>query len=187
MGLSFLLSLFSLAIGLTAFTTTQEGVTAFAVGGFLGFIIGAMVSMFAAGWVAGYLGRPYCNACNLGCLYGFFAWCLTLILGVMLSAPLGKFVSSNSGYLTNHQVDLIDYTKNRVGERVAASASADRTDHKTVQTSVNDMGKAGLALFSLFFLAAFASCIGGHCGMSARKCCESREYHIHPTTLPPQI
>jgi MFS family permease len=185
-GLSFLLNLFSVAIGLTAFTTAEDGATAFAVGGFLGFVIGAIVSMFAAGWVAGYLGRPYCNGCNLGALYGFVAWCITFILGVMLSAPIGNFVSSNSGFLSNHQANLVDYTKNRVGQRVAASASADETANAgNVQESINDMGKAGLALFALFFLGAFASCVGGHCGMNSRKCCPTDKHtDVHTHTAP---
>jgi pheromone shutdown protein TraB len=65
LGLTFLLNLFSTAIGLSAYKLSG-GSSLFAIGGFLGFAIGIVATMFAAGWLAGYLGRSYCYNKNLG-------------------------------------------------------------------------------------------------------------------------
>src|ERR1700722_7871136 len=78
-GLSFLLNLFSVAIGLTAYTTSSEGVETMAFGGLLGTAIGVIAAMFAAGWVSGYLGQRYCVQRHVGCMYGFLTWCVALI------------------------------------------------------------------------------------------------------------
>jgi len=165
-GLSFLLNLFSLAIGLSAFTTTSSGITAFAVGGFLGFLIGGIASMFVAGFVAGYLGRPFSSSCNSGCLYGFIAWSLTLILGVMLSGPASKFITANSSYITNHALTVINLTPTQ---------NAIVSDTPTVvvdpEKAASDAAKAAFALFVIFFTAALASTFGGHYGMECRKKC----------------
>ena len=91
-GLTFLLALFSAAIGLSAFSMDSTGATTLAVGGFIGVVIGILVSMFLAGWVAGYLGRPYAMGRNLGVLYGFTAWCLALLLTASFAGPIGRYV-----------------------------------------------------------------------------------------------
>jgi len=163
-GLSFLLNIFSIAIGLSAFTTAQDGLTAFAIGGFIGFLIGGIASMFVAGFVAGYLGRPFSNNCGSGCLYGFTAWCVALVLGVMLSGPATKFVTANSSYITNHSVTLIKASDDTT---VVATVDADK--------AASDTAKAAFALFIIFFTAALASTFGGHYGMECRKkCCHDK-------------
>ena len=61
MGLSFLLNLFGIAIGLSAFIVGSDDVIILAVGGIIGIMIGLIVSMLAAGYAAGYLSRFYCH------------------------------------------------------------------------------------------------------------------------------
>jgi hypothetical protein len=174
-GFSFLLNLFSIAIGLTAFSTTQEGISAFAIGGFLGFAVGTIASMFAAGWIAGYLGRPNCANCNSGALYGFVAWCLALLVGVLLAGPVSHFVSSYSGNLTNHSLTVIKYGNDEASHVVATSDSG-TTTVVNVEKAANDTGKAAFALFILFFLGAIASSFGGHFGMECKSgCCGSKK------------
>jgi hypothetical protein len=65
-GLSFLLNLFSIAIGLSLVTTSKEGIASLAIGGFLGLVISAIAAMFVAGTTSGYLGRSCCAKRNLG-------------------------------------------------------------------------------------------------------------------------
>jgi len=180
-GLSFLLILFSLAIGLSAFSTTQEGITAFAVGGFLGLAIGVIASMFVTGMIAGVLGRPYCNTCNSGALYGMVAWCLVLVLGILLTGPVAKFISASSGFLTNHTLTIIKSTNDEPASTISITAATPTSAATTVNAEkvANDTGKAAFALFVLFFLGALASCFGGHFGMVCRKgCCPSKETKI---------
>src|SRR5690349_14288427 len=81
-GLSFLLSLFSTAIGLSIYTVNPEGVTKLAVGGMLGFAIGIIATMFFSGWLAGYFGRSHCDKKCCGAIYGFISWCVALVLMV---------------------------------------------------------------------------------------------------------
>ena len=70
-GLTFLLNLFGIAIGLRAFTLSTNGAIVLAVGGMIGIIIGIIASMLAAGYTAGYLGRVHSSQRNLGIVYGF--------------------------------------------------------------------------------------------------------------------
>ncbi len=100
-GLSFLLNLFSVAIGLSIVKTTQEGLATLAIGGFIGLLIGTIVSMFVAGLAAGYLGRPYSIKRNLGIVYGFTTWCSALILMMLLASPIGSYVTSYSSFITH--------------------------------------------------------------------------------------
>jgi hypothetical protein len=170
-GLSFLLNLFSIGIGLSAFTTTHEGITAFAMGGFLGFAIGTFASMFAAGWISGYLGRPNCASCNSGALYGFVAWCLALVLGVLLASPVSHFVAAYSSNLTNHSLTVIKYNNDVEHTVVAPDGSTTVTTTVDAEKAANDAGKAAFALFILFFIGAIGSSFGGHFGMSCREGC----------------
>jgi MFS family permease len=156
-GLGFLLNLFSVAIGLSAFSTSPEGVSAFAIGGFIGLAIGGVVSQFVAGWTAGYLAHPHCPKRNSGALYGFTTWAVGLIFIIFLSSPVAHYLASSSSYISNHTV---------VMSHPDAPAAADTT--VSTEKAANDTGKAGLALFTLFFLAALAGSYGGHFGMVCR-------------------
>ena len=75
-GLSFLLNLFSIAIGLGAITITSTGETKLAAGGVISLTLGSIIVMFTSGWVAGYLGQTNCPKRNQGILYGFASWCV---------------------------------------------------------------------------------------------------------------
>lgn len=169
-GLSFLLNLFSIALGLAAFTTTSEGVTVFAVGGFIGLLIGSIIAMFVSGWVAGYLGRPFCVNRDMGFLYGFTTWCVGLVLLVMLSSPVARFISSYASTVTNNTITVV-----QVGnESQTPSSTMTTTD---AEKAANDMGRAGLAIFVLFFFGALSSVLGAHCGMVG---CTKKECGTHP-------
>ena len=92
-GASFLLNLLCVGIGLSAFSATEDGATVLAIGGFVGLVISAFISMFAAVWVAGYIGRPLSSNRHLGELYGFITWSVALILTILLASHVGKFVT----------------------------------------------------------------------------------------------
>lgn len=165
LGLSFLLNLFGLAIGLTAFSSTPDGITALAIGGFLGLAIGSFAVMFVAGWTAGYLGRPYTFNPDNGFVYGFLAWCLSLLLLVSFANPLANFVASFPGSpYYDHNRDRAVVTRNYDQTPLATTDARNVTEKKA-----NETGKAGLALFALFAIGALGSCFGGHFGMNYRK------------------
>lgn len=152
-GLTFLLNLFSVAIGLTAFTTNHEGVETLALGGLLGVGIGIITSMFAAGWLTGYLGQQYCKRRHLGALYGFLAWCVSLIIAVFLTSYAQHYIFIYSHALsgTAHLVQVGNMTN-------AVSDMANNVETKGLVIST-------YIIFILFFLSAFACSLGGHCGM----------------------
>lgn len=174
-GLGFLLNLFGIAIGLSAFNNTPSGVATLAIGGFIGLLIGTIASMFFSGWVAGYLARAVCPRRHIGALYGFLAWCLALVLTIVLTAHVNHFISDHYHYLSKPNAAVISVTTDDAGALattqikvndgrnvVATQAAAD------TEKAANNLGIAALLTFILFFVGALASCLGGYCAL---KCC----------------
>lgn len=149
-GFSFLLNLFSVAIGLTAFTTDSQGVETLALGGLIATALGIVVSMFVSGWVAGYLGNRHCVGGHLGALYGFLVWCVALILMMFFAEYMMRYV-----VFYTHFISGTLNTLPSAGSVAALSNVGAQT--KIVISSY--------IVFSLFFLSAFACSLGGHCGM----------------------
>lgn len=167
-GFAFLLNLFSIATGLSFTTTDKAGMATLAVGGFIGLLIGSVVSMFCAGFVSGYLGRHYCVKRNLGFVYGFATWCVALVLTVLLATQMGRYVTVYTDFTTKPTLSSLD---NKVNAR-KDSHMAMMADHKapavTEQTeqAANSLGIASYLIFALFFLGAFSCALGGHYGMT---------------------
>jgi len=166
-GLSFLLNLFSVAIGLSIVKTTQDGLVSLAIGGFIGLLIGTIVSMFFAGFAAGYLGRPYSVKRNLGVIYGFTTWCLALILMMLLASHVGRYVTSYSSFITNPTP--VVFINNQVSPAVTTNTSNSKVVVNS-QAATNNLGYSAFLIFILFFIGAISSCFGGHCGMTCRTC-----------------
>lgn len=153
MGLSFLLNLFSVAIGLTAFTTGSDGVETLALGGLLGAAIGVIAAMFTAGWVAGYLSQRHCGKRHLGALHGFLAWGVALIIAVLMASHIQQYVSFYAHFLSGAATEV--QITNTANGAVTVITKDMRPGHVVISSYI---------LFSLFFLSAFASSLGGHCG-----------------------
>lgn len=153
-GFAFLLNLFSVAIGLTAFATNSDGVESLVLGGLVGTGIGIVASMFGAGWIAGYLGQRHCNKHHLGALYGFLAWCVALIVSIFLASHIQQYISFYSHFLSG-TTDVVVINNNASTNAMAVTSNM-QTQSLVISTYV---------VFSLFFLSAFAASLGGHCGM----------------------
>jgi hypothetical protein len=187
-GISFLFNIFALAIGLSAFTTSKEGTMAIAIGGFIGLLIISIVTMFVAGWIAGYLGRlqflshhaGYFNH-RLGALYGFVTWCLTLVVMVLLISNVNRYVSTYHATLTSPRPDIvianIDNNTPVSMDRNKSTVSANTPSTTTVvadkEKAAHELGVSFFAIFILFFVGAFSSCLGGYCGFcpGCKGCC----------------
>jgi hypothetical protein len=174
-GLAFLLNIFSVAIGLTAFSTSSDGVETLVFGGLLGTAIGIVASMFAAGWIAGYLGQRNCNRRHLGALYGFLAWVLALIITIFLASHVQQYLSFY-GHSLSGTTDVIVVNAAPAAAPVAAKAVATKAAGKMAVAATETPAKAlaisAYIIFTLFFLSAFAASLGGHCGM--RSCCKEK-------------
>lgn len=166
-GLSFLLNLFSTAIGLSIYKVSPEGISKLAVGGMLGFAIGIIAVMFFSGWVAGYFGRSHCNKKHCGALYGFTTWSLALILMIMLAMPFSRFVTNYTNYLSNTAVTTtISSIPNNTNKATTVTIQNEAT--------LGDLSKGTFVLFLMFFLGALASTCGGHVGILScqnSECC----------------
>lgn len=171
-GFSFLLNLFSTALGLSIYRVNADGVNALTVGGMLAFGIGIIVTMFISGWIAGFVGRSHCERKYCGALHGFGAWCVSLVLMILLALPFSRFIANYTNYLSHTTAT------NMV---VNANSSTTRTNVTAPQNedAINDLGKGAFVLFLMFFLGAIASTAGGHVGTI---CCEKKECsHCHKT------
>jgi hypothetical protein len=167
-GLSFLLNLFSIAIDLSSFSTTQDGLITFAIGGFIGLAIGAFASMFVAGWVAGYLGRGFCIHRNFGALYGFATWSFALILMVLLTSHASGFTAYHTNFETSLNPSVINTTISHSANPLEAAATTMRMSTQE-ENIINNLGKTAFVTFILFFIGAVGSCIGGYFGLEDKK------------------
>lgn len=178
-GISFIFNLFALAIGLTAFANTTAGPKSLAIGGMIGLVIIAIFSMGTGGWVAGYLGRPKSLHRDMGVIYGFTAWCVALLLTVLLSGHFGKFISYNLSALQNPSYNISNvYQRDRAMNPNAISdvTNTNATNIQiaqgqgvvNTQDAAKALAKSSFLSFVIFFIGALASCIGGHWG--SRSC-----------------
>lgn len=171
-GLSFLLEVFSISIGLAAFSPTREGIISLAIGGVIALLFSAIVAMFVAGWVTGYLARPFCSNSNVGVLYGFTTWCLAFVVSVLLASHVNLFITSHYNSLVNPGASNVKLNTNPVSPLIAEQAKANpNTSTANSQSLVNQEKSAnllGLSLFltfALFFVGAISSCVGGYYGV----------------------
>ena len=167
LGLSFLLNLFGIAVGLSAISIGPNGSATLAVGGFLGFIIAMIAAMAAAGYTAGYLGRLYCPERNLGIIYGFTTWTVALVLSAALMGSVSKYSHHiDDATFVAGQASTSHYVKHHNGEAVAQVTS---DEDKVVATTPTHLAQGAFLLFALFFIGAISTCIGACCGMSCRR------------------
>ncbi len=165
-GLGFLLNLFGIAIGLSAFSMTDQGVVSLAAGGLLGLIIATVVAMYFSGYTAGYLGRLYVPKRNMGIIYGFATWSATLLLTVVLTTHIGSYVDSYTTTVTHNSVQVSQLKA--VSEKTSHASDEEKQKIVTVKQATGGIAVGAFIVFSLFFVGAFASCVGAHHGMVSR-------------------
>lgn len=166
-GLSFLLNVFGIAIGLSAFTLGPDGAAVVAVGGLIGIVVAVFVSMLVAGYAAGYLGRLHCPQRNLGIVYGFTTWTVTLLLSAVVTGHVSSYVTTYTNAVSNSTV-VVSNTPTKTQATVTAKTNTEGTKAVKVTTTPNTLAWGAFSIFALFFIGAFASCVGACWGMS---CC----------------
>ncbi len=165
-GLSFLLNLFSMAIGLTVISRNAAGNGTLAIGGLIGVLIGAIACMFFSGWLAGYIARPYYRNPHLGGLYGFSAWCLALLMTILTASYVGKFIADSSHFLSNPSV-VEENVANRPPVLSLDTPSVGNNQTINSTEAVNAAAGVGaFIIFIMFFVGALSSTIGGYCAGS---------------------
>ncbi len=163
LGLTFLLTLFSVAIGLSAVTVNKSGTSAIAIGGLCGIAIAIVASMITAGYASGYLGRIYAPKRNLGILYGFTTWGVSLLLCTAVWSHIGQYAATYSQSVIGSTVVI-----ENMG---SAATNKDNSEQKTTKTKLPsaNMACSAYIIFGLFFLGAFSTCFGACCGMRCER------------------
>lgn len=169
MGLSFLLNLFGVTIGLSAFSMSNEGPASLAVGGLLGLIISTIVAFFVGGFTAGHLGRLYVPKRNMGITYGFTTWTVTLVLSAVITTHVGHYVDHYKSSVTNNTLILATDEPSKTASTPAAEEKQQKMMEATSKEISGGMAIGTFIVFMLFFLGALSSCVGAHYGMSCRK------------------
>lgn len=168
LGLGFLLNLFGVAIGLSAYHSNQNE-TLIAIGGVVGLLIGVIIAMGVSGFVAGYAGRFRHCYCHWGVIYGFVTWSLTLILSALLVIPtmhyMALYEESLNPALVATEISKASEAKTSTTKEQAASTALNQT--------VKHPASLGWVVFILFFVGAFSSCLGACWGMRCKKECSS--------------
>lgn len=177
-GLSFLLYIFGIAIGLSAVSVNDTGGSVIAIGGMIGIIIGLVASMMAAGYAAGYLGRFYSPQRNLGIVYGFTTWSVALILSSLVLTHIGNYASwYGHAMVGSDSVVQVSTSSNAPALDVKQAVVAD-TDTKAandtkkvtqVTVAPETLAWSAGIMFFLFFLGALSCCIGACWGMICHR------------------
>ncbi|MGL5741896.1 MAG: hypothetical protein ACRCXC_04775 [Legionella sp.] len=171
LGLGFLLNLLGIAIGLSALKIISNGSITLAYWDVLAIIFGVVLSMFVAGYVAGYLGRLYCPERNLGIIYGFTTWVMALILTAAIIGHLGQYVSTYRFTYTNTIPNTVVAVQvNQIATPVGIASITTPTkqgEQALVQVNVtpNELVSGAFIVFALFFLGALFTCFGACWGM----------------------
>jgi hypothetical protein len=172
MGLTFLLGLFSTAIGLSAFNLSQDGTIVLAIGGLAGILIGIICSMLAGGYTAGYLGRLHSPLRNLGILYGFGTWTVALLLSALFAGQLSTYLTTYSDKISNSVLVVPGNKANATEQMVVKSTptSIDK-DQKTIKVTATpkSLASGAFIVFMVFLVGAISNCIGACWGMGCRR------------------
>lgn len=175
LGLGFLLQLYGIAIGLSAYSSSTVGATTIAVGGLIGLFVGVIISMGVAGYVTGYLGRFHYGHCHGGVIYGFVTWGIALLLSAIFFLPLSHYAAEategmNSAEVVKHYGNLAQ-SVDATAKNVSVTSKNEKTaiNQSEIKISPRTLTGSSWIVFGLFFIGALASCIGACCGMGCRK------------------
>jgi hypothetical protein len=169
LGLSFLLNLFGLAIGLSATTAGEDGAMALAIGGVIGVIIAIIASMVAAGYAAGYLGRLYCPGRNLGILYGFTTWSVALLLAAAVAAQVNNYATTYSQAVMGTTLITAQSSEGKVNRDARSSSNEKKSTLTKIVVTPNCLIAGAFILFILFFIGAVSACVGACWGMNSKR------------------
>lgn len=159
-GLTFLLNLLSLAIGISIFTEQTKDTITFSIIGIICFVLVAIVSMFFTGWIAGKLTRlPYIQK-YWGCLYGFTAWCLSFILTIILLMNTLQFTQFHSNFTSKNLTAIKISSKSPMLTQSEGTNS--ETEKKVIAINA-------YVAFIFFFIGACSSTVGGYTGFRGTK------------------
>jgi hypothetical protein len=133
-----------------------------------------------------------CRPCA-GALHGFLAWCLALLISVTLATPLSQFVSlhfstskavpatmspvimgQTYSSFENEKTSKIEQNESHIRRLNREMGDKKTADNKVIVNEEKLIHTSGLSLlltFSLFFVGALFSCLGGYCAIRCKGGC----------------
>lgn len=184
-GLSYLMRLFTVGVGLSSYSTTTSGTVAFAITGFVCLIILSYLLLFLAGWVTGLISSVHSEKRWLGLLHGFAAWCLALVI-------MGAFVAPNHPFFIAqrfpHSVNVFAPANTLNSPTLPLTTTAPQNQN-TVQAitspanPVNTLGIGMLATFFIFLSGVLGSSLGGYYG----ALCSHKYFTKYKATAYPSV
>lgn len=159
-GLNFLFNLMSLAIGMSIFSQQTNDTISFSSLGVIGFILVAVISMFMTGWIAGKLTIISSVRKYWGCVYGFTAWCLCLIITIILLMNMIQFTQFHSNF-TSKNLTAIKIT-NQIPMLTESEGSNSETNRRLISLNA-------YVTFIFFLIGACSSTVGGYVGFQVKK------------------
>lgn len=170
-GLSFLFNLFCVGIGLSLVSMTDQGQPTMMIGGFIALLICSFVGMFVAGSTAGYLAKDHCANKKIGAFYGFTAWCLALVVSMVLAFHAGNLLPDYRHFVSVKTPAVqIQSTNVQAGAEINVNMD---------EQSVQHLGYVSFLIFILFFVGALAATWGGCFGLCCGTHCGNKEHPHH--------
>jgi len=171
-GISFLVGLFNTAIGLSAFTLSENGAIIVAVGGLVAISIGVICATFVGGYTAGFFGRFYTPHRNYGIAYGFATWTVALFISALFATSITSYIATYSDKISN-SVFVVPENKANATEQVIVESTPTTIakDQKTVTitATTSSLFWGAFSVFLLFFVGALSSCFGAYWAMDSRR------------------
>lgn len=183
----FLLNLLSLGIGLSVYSSTPDNPTVFAVGGFVGLVIFAFLTMMPAGFVAGKLGGAHCTKKRAGELYGIATWAVGFIITVLLASSIGNFVNQTTYLVNRNAINLrvVDLARNDTYQ-VQQNAPNNNTKTEVMvdpEKAAQATALATFATFFIYFMGLVASCLGGRMAVICNRRCMNQNGNCGVNTV----
>lgn len=171
----FILNMLCLAIGFSVYSSGTDNQTAFAVGGFIGLVVCAFLTMLPAGFVAGKLGGAHCTKKRAGELYGIATWGVSFIIAVLLASSVSNFVNQTGYLVYRNSIDL-RVTELPRGEAVNVQRSNQNGNNRAVVQVDPDKAAelsalATFATFFIYFMGLVAACLGGRMAVVCNRRC----------------
>ncbi|ARG98663.1 hypothetical protein [Legionella micdadei] len=163
-GLGFLLRLLGVAIGLSAYSSSPSGIIVIAIGGLIGLLIGSIISMGAAGFVAGYLGRSTCPHHRMGIIYGFTTWSVVLLFTALIAIPEAHYINLYKSSLVQNTKVVATKSQTETASPGNATtqpaANPSMPANQAVAVTPMEVSSMAWIVFILFFIGALSACIG---------------------------
>ena len=168
--LSILINLFNIGLGSSAYAMggSAAAITTLTL---IWTILTVFITMFLSGLVSGYLAQKHNHSSCSGLTHGFLAWCVGLVMMLILTAHLSLILPVNLQAVTSSTNTAVTATQTSANTTTMRTTQSNRERPEVQNVRVNDERAAAvvamisLQAFFILLVGAIASCLGGHFGI----------------------